>query len=417
MHRLLQFLRQALRQSYANAFAVREFNKLWAGQTISLVGSALTVFALPSLAVLLLHATPAQVGTLSALQILPFPLLGLFVGVVADRVSRRRMMIVADLVRFAALAAIPAFAFYHHVGMALLYVVALVTGTASVFFGVAYQSYLPAVVGKEMLTVANARLEFSNSGSEMVGNALGGILVQWIGAVSAIAIDAVSYLASVAALSVMRVREEPHQGPNLTLRQGSRELREGLHVVLESPDLRWIAGSTATMNLGLAFIGAVIFIYAYRQLHLQPGPLGVIWGIAELGFVGALLAVRVRAKLGLRFTLIAMGVIGGVSSAVLLFAQSGVPYLVFFVSAAIFNLTVPIYNVNQISYRQALVDERLQGRMNATMRTIVWGTMPLGAWIGGWLGTLLGITTTIAIGSVITACASLWLIPLRERSV
>jgi MFS family permease len=394
---------------------VREFSKLWAGQTISLIGSALTVFALPSLAVLLLHASPAQVGTLSALQILPFPVLGLVVGVLADRFSRRNMMIVADIVRFAALGAVPVFARYHDLQMPLLYAVALITGTASVFFGVAYQSYLPAVVGKEYLTAVNSKLEFSNSGSQFAGNALGGVLVQWIGAVYAIAFDACSYVASVVSLAAMRVRERPHEGPNLTLRQGLEELREGLQVVLQSPDLRWIAGSTATINLGLALIGAVIYNYAYRQLHMQPAPLGVIWGLAEVGFIGALFAVRVRRILGLRNTLIAMGAIGGVSSAVLLFAQAGFPYLAFFVSGAIFNLTVPIYNVNQISYRQALVDTRLQGRMNATMRTIVWGTMPAGAWIGGWLGTLLGLNVTIAIGSIVTACASLWLIPLRER--
>jgi MFS family permease len=395
---------------------VREFNKLWAGQTISLVGSALTVFALPSLAVLMLHATPAQVGTLSALQILPFPLLGLIVGVLADRVSRRRMMIVADLVRFGALAAIPVFAHYRAIGMPLLYAVALITGTASVFFGVAYQSYLPAVVGKELLTAANSKLEFSNSGSQFAGNAVGGILVQWVGAVYAIAFDAFSYIASVVSLMLMRVPEPPHEGPNLTVRQGLQELREGVGVVLQSPDLRWIAASTGTINLGLSLIGSVIFIYAYRQLHMQPGPLGVIWGFAELGFVGALFAVRIRKRLGLRNTLIAMGVIGGASSIVLLLAQAGWPYLIFFVSGAIFNLSVPIYNVNQISYRQAIVDQRLQGRMNATMRTIVWGLMPIGAWAGGWLATLVGVTTTIAIGSLITACASLWLIPLRERT-
>jgi uncharacterized membrane protein YeaQ/YmgE (transglycosylase-associated protein family) len=186
---------------------------------------------------------------------------------------------------------------------------------------------------------------------------------------------------------------------------------------LQSPDLRWIAGSTATINLGLSFIGAVIFIYAYRLLHMQPGPLGVMWGVAELGFVGALFAVGIRKRLGLRTTLIAMALIGGASSALLLFAQDGWPYGVFFVSAATFNITVPIYNVNQISYRQALVDERLQGRMNATMRTIVWGTLPIGAWVGGWLGTVLGVTTTIAIGSAVTACAALWLLPLRERTM
>ncbi len=135
------------------------FNKLWLGQTISLLGSAVTIFALPTLAVLDLHATPVQLGALTALQTLPFPILGMFVGVVADRVSRRRIMIIADIVRFLALASIPMAATGRAIGMPQLYGVALVSGAASAFFGIAYQSYLPVIVPAKRLTDANAKLE------------------------------------------------------------------------------------------------------------------------------------------------------------------------------------------------------------------------------------------------------------------
>jgi MFS family permease len=394
---------------------MREFNKLWAGQTVSLVGSALTMFALPSLAVLTLHATAAQIGILSALQLLPFPVLGLVVGVLADRFSRRRMMIYADFVRFAALGGVPLCAAIHWLQMPVLYAVALITGTASVFFGVAYQSYLPVVVSKEQLTDANAKLEFSNSGSQMAGNALGGILVQWLGAVLAIAVDAVSYVVSVVSLFWIRVPEPAHDGPDLTVRQGWLEVREGWRVVFDTPDLRWITFTTGTGNFGFAMVGAVMLIYAYRVLHLEPALLGVVWGIAEIGFVGALLAMPVRRWLGLRRTLFFSAAAIGVSGFVLLPAQLGVPYVLILISAVGMNLTVPIYNVNQISYRQALVDVRLQGRMNATIRTIVWGTMPLGSLAGGWLATLTSIPVTIVTGSALATLAALWLLPLQER--
>jgi MFS family permease len=396
-------------------YDMREFNKLWAGQTVSLLGSALTVFALPSLAVLTLHATAVQVGILSALQMLPFPVLGLAVGVLADRFSRRRMMIYADFVRFAALAVVPICAALHRLQMPVLYAVALVTGTASVFFAIAYQSYLPVVVTKERLTDANAKLEFSNSGSQMAGNALGGILVQWLGAVAALAVDAFSYVVSVGSLLAIRVREPAHEGPELTVRQGWLEMREGWRVVFDTPDLRWITLCTGTSNFGYSMIGAVMLIYAYRLLHLQPAPLGIVWAFGELGFVGALLATRVRKWLGLRRTLFLSAGVVGISAFVLLPAQFGVPYLLIFISAVGFNVFSPIYNVNQVSYRQALVDVRLQGRMSATVRTIVWGALPLGSLAGGWLATLTSVPVTIVTGSIVATSAVLWLLPLRER--
>ena len=394
---------------------MREFNKLWAGQSVSLLGTALTLFALPTLAVLVLRATPVQVGALSALETVPFPVLGLIVGVLADRFSRKRIMVVADLVRFVALATIPVCALLHVLQMPVLYAVALVNGTASVFFGISYQSYLPVVVSNDRLTDANTKLEFSNSGAQIAGNALGGVLVQWLGAPVAIAVNAASYLVSVASLALIGVQEQPHAGPQLSVRQGFHEMREGLHIVLHSSDLRWIACATATINFGGSIIGAVALIYAYRVLHLQPALLGLVWGFAEIGFVGALLAGRMRARFGLRATLIAMLAINSLAAGAMLLAQLGWPYVALFACAAISAVAVPIYNVNQISYRQALVNVRVQGRMNATMRTFVWGTLPLGALTGGWLGAFLGVPAAIAVGALFSGCSALWLLPLRER--
>jgi MFS family permease len=387
------------------------------GQTVSLVGTALTAFALPTLAILTLHASASQVGALVALETLPFPILGMVVGVLADRLSRRKIMIAADIVRFAALATIPIAAAFGVLKMPQLYAVSLVTGCASAFFGITYQAYLPVVVSVDRLTDANMKLEFSNSASDMLGKALAGALVQWLGAVAAIGLDALSYVVSVLSLAWVRVSEPPHEGPSLSLRQGLRELREGLHVVFQSPDLRWILGATATVNFGGSMMQAVMFIYAYRILHLQPGVLGLVFAFANSGFVGALLAVRVRKLLGLRMTLIAALLVAGFAQAAWLLAQLAMPYIVLLIVCSIEALAIPVYNVNQISYRQALVDLRLQGRMNATMRTFVWGTMPLGALLGGYAGAWLGIQATFIIGAVISALAALWLLPLREREV
>jgi predicted MFS family arabinose efflux permease len=394
---------------------VSDFNKLWAGQTLSLLGSAVTAFALPSLAILVLHATPIQIGALTALETLPFPVLGLFVGVLADRLPRRNIMIAADAVRFAALASIPVAAAFGVLRLPQLYGVALASGVGSAFFGITYQSYVPVLVAANRLTDANMKLEFSNSGSTMAGSAAAGLLVQWIGAAAAIATDAISYLVSIGTLLLIQKPEPAHQGPPLSVRQYALEMLEGLTIVFKSPDLRWIVGATATTNFGGAMVGAVSLIYAYRILHLQPGLMGVIYGFAEVGFVGALLSGRVRKVLGLRATLMSSLSLGAIGLASMLFARLGAPYAVLFVTSAIVAVSIPIYNVNQVSYRQALIDVRMQGRMNATIRTFVWGTLPLGAVVGGYLGTALGIPATIVAGAVVCAAATLWLIPMRER--
>ena len=159
---------------------MRDFNRLWSGQTISAIGSALTSFALPTLAILGLHATAFQVGVLTALQTLPFPVFGLLVGVMADRFSRRTMMIVSDLVRFAALASIPIASAFGLLRLPQLYAVAVITGIGMVVFSIAYQSYVPVLIDKDRLTSANSKLEISNSGAKMAGEAFAGIFIQWI---------------------------------------------------------------------------------------------------------------------------------------------------------------------------------------------------------------------------------------------
>jgi MFS family permease len=401
-------------QGGKNGPALNDFNKLWAGQTISLVGSSLTVFALPTLALLTLHASAAQIGVLNALEMLPFPVLGIAVGVLADRLPRRTMMVAADLVRFVFLAAVPVAAWAGALSIPLLYAVALATGIGSVFFGITYQAYLPVVVEREQLTAANTKLEFSNAGASMAGSGIAGGLVQLAGAPAALALDAASYIVSVVSLLAIRVAEPRHDAPPLSFNQAGREIAEGVRVVLDTPNLRWIALATSTTNFGSAMVGAVSLVYAYRTLHLSPGLLGIALALAQIGVAGALLAPRIRKAAGLRVTLSGSLIVTALAEAAVLLAQAGVPYVVLCASGLAVSFAAPIYNITQVSYRQALVDISLQGRMNATMRTFVWGTMPAGALTGGWLATALGVPRTILVGAVLSACAAAWLLPVRE---
>jgi len=400
-----------------------DFLKLWAGETVSEFGSQVTLLAVPTVAILVLHAGPFQVGVLSALEFLAFPTLGLVAGVYADRLRRRPIMIVCDIGRLLALASIPVAFLLNALTLRQLFIVALLTGIFTVFFDVSYQSYLPALVDRANLIEGNTKLEVTRSASQIVGPAVAGLLIQWIGGARAVAVDALSFLASAVALASITT-PEPESRPSTA--SGATgfipEMREGIDVVFKSPILWRIAGCTATTNLGSNMIfGAVFLVFAYRDLHLTAAVVGVIFAISSVGWlVGALLASWAARRLGLGLTLALAIVIGGLATLAMPIALIGAPAIVLSALGFVGFTMVPIYNINQVSLRQSITPDRIQGRMNATMRTIVWGTMPIGAFVGGILGATLGVVQTIVLGSLISSFAALWIflgpvLRLREQ--
>jgi predicted MFS family arabinose efflux permease len=396
-----------------------DFLKLWAGETVSEFGSQVTFLAVPTVAILILHAGPFQVGVLSALEFLAFPTLGLIAGVYADRLRRRPIMISCDVGRFLALGSIPVAFALGVLTLEQLYVVALLTGIFTVFFDVSYQSYLPALVDRPNLIEGNTKLEVTRSAAQISGPAVAGLLIQWIGGARAVAFDAISFLASALALATIRKPEpEPKPGTASGASGIIPEMREGIEVVFKSPILWRIAGCTSTTNFGSNIIfGAVFLVFAYRDLHLSAGIVGIIFGISSVGgLVGALLASSVARTLGLGTTLGLATVLGGLAMLATPLALIGAPAIVLSVLGFVANVTIPIYNINQVSLRQSITPDRVQGRMNATMRTVVWGTMPFGAFVGGILGTTIGVVNTIILGGAISALAALWIFlgPVRR---
>src|SRR5438552_7489629 len=365
-----------------------EFLKLWGGQSISELGSQVSQLALPTVAILLLGATPFQVGLLTACEFLAFPTLGLVAGVYADRLRRRPIMIACDLARMVALASVPiAFAF-NALTMPQLYVVALVTGVGTVFFDVSYQSYLPALISRADLVEGNSKLQFSGSLAQMAGPALAGFLIQFVGAARAVAADAASFLVSVASLWWIR-RPEPAPKPVSELgRSGFRsEMWEGIRFVFGNPTIWKIAGSTSTSNLGSNLFFAVYLIFAYRVLHLSPGVIGLVFGAGAVGgLLGALSASEIARRIGLGPTLLVTTIAFGLGALLVPLAQFGFAVPLLLASSMIGSFANPVYNINQVSLRQAITPDRVQGRMNATVRTVIWGTIPIGAFIGGVIG-------------------------------
>jgi MFS family permease len=399
-----------------------EFLKLWAGQTISLFGTQVSQLAIPLAAALVLNASPAQMGLLGAFEFAPFLLLSLFAGVWVDRMYRRPVLIVADIGRALLLGSIPAAGLLGVLRIEQLYVVGLLTGVLTVFFDVAYQSYLPVLVSREHLVEGNSKLEVSRSVAQIAGPGVAGALVQLVSAPIAVLVDALSFVASVISLLFIRTREPApvrHEG-----KAGSIwfELREGLGVVLENPVLRSIAGCTGTSNLFGNAMQAVFVLYVTRELGLQPAVIGLIYAVSGPGALfGAVVAGELARRFGLGATIISSIVLTQGAN-VLVPLASGPLYVITVVlmAASFFSgLGNPIYNINQVSLRQAITPDRLQGRMNASMRFIVWGTIPIGALLGGALGEAIGLRPTIAVLALCSLLAPLWVVfsPVRQLRV
>ena len=396
-----------------------EFLKLWAGQGISEIGSQVSLLALPTVAILVLGATPFQVGLLAACENLAFPLLGLIAGVYVDRLRRRPIMIACDIGRLLALASVPIAFALNVLSMPQLYAVALITGVGTVFFDVAYQSYLPALIPRADLIEGNTKLQVTSSVAQMAGPALGGFLIQLLGPARAVAADAASFVVSVASLIWIR-RAEPSPAP--ASESGRRgffaEMWEGIQVVFGNSTIWKIAGSTSTSNLGSNLFFAVFLIFVYRTLHLNPGTVGVIFAAGAIGgLLGALTAAWIPRRIGLGPTLFVTIFLGGLSLVLVPLAQYGFAVPLLFASMFLGSFVNPVYNINQVSLRQAITPDRVQGRMNATVRTIIWGTNPIGAFIGGIIGSAYGIIPALYVGIAVSLFAGFWILlgPIRLK--
>jgi len=390
-----------------------DFLKLWTGETVSRFGTQVSQLAIPTVAILVLHAGPFQVGLIGALEFLSFPLLGLVAGVYADRLKRRPIMILCDLGRMASLGSIPVAFLLNALTLQQLYVVALITGIFTVFFDVSYQSYLPALIDRSDLVEGNTKLSISESASLIGGPPLAGFLIQWIGGARAVAADALSYLISALAIWAIRKPEpEPKPGTEAGVTGFLPEMREGLEVVFKNPILWHIAGCTATSNLGSNMVyGAVFLIFVYKILHLTPGQAGLIFGVGSIGFLlGTLVASWMVRRLGVGRSLAINIAGGGLTILATPLAMLGAPVVVLIALSLLGSFIGAPYNIAQVSLRQAITPDRVQGRMNATMRTIVWGTIPIGSFLGGVLGSQVGIIQTILLGGAISTLAALWIV-------
>ena len=382
-----------------------DFLKLWTDETISVFGSSITQLALPLIAATVLNVSAFEFGLLTTIEFLPFILLSLPAGVWVDRLRRRPILIAGDLGRAIAIASIPVAFAFDALTIWQLYVVGFVNGCLTVFFDVAYQSYLPSVVDRDQLVEGNSKLEITRSAAQILGPGAAGILIGWLKAPFAMVLDAFSYLVSAAFLFLIRRPEPPvekhdeeRHGPKPSMRQ---EMAAGLRYVTGHRWLRSIAATTGTSNFFGNVGGAILILYLVQERGLGAEAIGFAFSVGSLGVLaGALTTSRITARVGVGRMLIATAFGFSISGLPVAFAPDALIWWAVAISGLLGGYCSVGWNINQVSLRQAITPPRMQGRMNATMRFIVWGTMPIGAILGGALGSLIGLQATIVIGAL-----------------
>lgn len=392
-----------------------DFRRLWLGESVAQFGSAISRVALPLVAVTLLAATPLQLGLLTAAQTAGFLLVGLPAGAWIDRLRKRPLMMRMDVLRTLLLVTIPVAWWCDVLSMAQLLAVALAAGVATVFFDVAYQSYLPSLIGRERLVEGNGKLETTRALADVSGPALGGGLVQLLGAATAVAADAVGFAASALCLRRIRTPEpEPHRPDLPSMR---REIGEGLRYVLRQPLLRAMTACTGTANLAMGVVAAMTVLFLSRELGLAAGAVGALVGVTGAGGVlGAVTASWWIRSIGQARAIWLVPLLTWPLGVLQALATPGWGLVAFVVGSLVLGYGAVVYNVAQVSFRQALTPDHLLGRMNASVRFLVWGTIPLGGLLGGVLGTWVGVRPALAVGLVGQALAVGWVLasPLRR---
>ena len=388
----------------------RDFRSLFYSTTLSQLGQQVSMLALPLVAVVSLGASELEVGVLAAMSTVAFLLIGLPAGVWVDRLRYRGILISADLIRAATLLTVPLAWWLGELSIWHLYGVAFVIGVFSVFFDVAYQSYLPRLVGRDRLVDGNAKLETVHSVAQLGGPAAAGQLIGWLTAPFALVLDAVAM--GLSALFVFRIRRpqpkpEPVPGSRLTA-----EIAEGLRFVLGNPLLRSIAASTALFNLAFSAYMTMLVFYLPRDLGLRPEQIGLVFSVLGVGgLLGAVATRRLTVWLGegpviwLSMAVTAPFALLMPAAALMPGPGNGFPVWAGAAGLAVLSLGVVVYNITQVSFRQRLTPDRLLGRMNATMRFLVWGTQPVGAVIGGILGQLYGAGAALWIAGAVACLA------------
>lgn len=405
----------------ASLWRDRTFLAVWSASTISVFGSLITRTALPFAAILVLGAGPLEISALRSAELVAALIVGLVAGAWVDRLRRRQIMIWADIGRAILLATIP-IAFVAGVldelGLWLLLFVAFAAAVLTTFFDVADNAYLPSIVPRERLVAANSALTATGSIAEFSSFGIGGFLIQVFTAPIAIAIDAVTFVVSALLLGTIR-RREPAPNPIADREPVMREIRDGLRIVARSPVLRALALSHGGTHILWGVFGTGYLLFAIEDLQLGPAAIGIIAGLGGIGsLVGATLAPAFVRRIGIGRTIL-LGMLGfTLGNALIPLAPSGAILLgaAFLITQQLFgDAFATVYEITEVSLVQASVEDRILGRVNATIHTFTTLLTLAGAVGGGIIAEVWGLRAAFAVGllGAVFSMVVVWFSPVR----
>ncbi len=406
------------RQWFTGLWLQPDFRKLWGSLTITHFGGQITFLALPLTAALMLDASPFEVGVLTALEALPFPLFGLFAGVLVDRLPKLPVIIAADVGRGLALLAVPVCAWAGVLSMPVLYVAGFLVGLGTVMGWPAYQVFMTERVGRENLVEANAKIGIADSTAQLVGPGLAGVLIQWLTAPFAILLDACSFFLSAWMLRGIPPRESDR--PKSVARSMKAEIREGLAIIWRNTTLRSLVWAIGVWQVFRHAFIAIVVLYCTRELHFSAGQVGVTFMAAGVGsLAAAALVAPMNARFGMGPTMLA-GISGTGLAWLVMGAASGplwVALSVFGLGMFLLDVTAMVFFINYLSLRQAVTPDRLLGRVTATMICLTVSTAPLGGLAGGWIAEHHGLRAAMlfaGVGALLLAPFVAWFSPLAR---
>ena len=394
----------------------RDFRRLWLGETTSAFGSSVTSVAFPLIAALTLHADTFTVGLLASAAWLPWLVIGLPAGAWVDRWPRRAVMVTCDVVQAVLYLSIPAAQFLHLLTVAQLLVVALLTGVATVFFTVAYRTYLPALVDKADLVPANARMQAGQSAAQILGPGAGGLIGQFLGQVTGLLLDAVSFVVSAVCLLSIRTREPR---PETTERTPLRtQIADGLRFVAGDRILLTFTVYGAVSNLALMGYQAIESLFLLRDVGANPAMIGGLFMVGSVGgLVGSMLAARIAARVGNARAVLLCQLVAVTFGLLLPLTGPGFGLLFFVISSFVLVAGVVASNVIFSGWRQGYCPPHLLARVSASSAVISTSMMALGGLLAGALGSAIGTRATVWEMVVLLALSAGILLtgPIRGR--
>jgi predicted MFS family arabinose efflux permease len=380
----------------------RNFRLLWVGESISAIGNAMAVVGVPLLAVESLHASTFVVAALTAAAYLPWLVIGLPAGVWVDRLPRRPLMIICDVVSALLYASLPIAAWLGALTIGQVVIVALAAGSCNVFFSTAYRAYLPSLVTTADLIEGNAKLQGSMSVANICGRGAAGIAAQAVGDAAALLFNAASFLVSAACLLLIRTGTPPHEPVQ---RDSVRaEISAGIRFIARDRYLRPLTIYPAVSNLAYSGSTALVVVFLIRVAGFGAAAVGLLMAFAGIGgLLGAVTARRLARRLGTARTLWLSALATGLFGLLIPLTATGPRAACYAIGSAVVAAGIIVFNTIASSFRQTYCPPSMLGRITASMSFLVFGSIPLGALLAGALGDTLTVRAALWVTLTIYA--------------